>query len=94
MSRGGYVAREYWFETMSWSSRAIRARSSATATRAAASRSRSAASRCSSTSDGLGHGLVGVRERVKIYGGERTAGGIPEGGFVLNMRLPVVEYDH
>jgi signal transduction histidine kinase len=41
--------------------------------------------------DGLGHGLVGVRERVKIYGGERSAGSIPEGGFVLSTRLPIAE---
>ena len=40
-------------------------------------------------SDGLGHGLVGVRERVKIYGGEMDAGAAPEGGFVLSARLPV-----
>ena len=39
--------------------------------------------------DGLGHGLVGVRERVKIYGGEMDAGTAPEGGFVLRARLPV-----
>jgi signal transduction histidine kinase len=43
----------------------------------------------SATSDGLGHGLVGVRERVKIYGGEMTAGTAIEGGFVLSTRLPV-----
>jgi signal transduction histidine kinase len=41
--------------------------------------------------DGMGHGLVGIRERVKIYGGEMTAGTEPEGGFVLSTRLPVVE---
>jgi signal transduction histidine kinase len=43
----------------------------------------------SATSDGLGHGLVGVRERVKIYGGEMTAGAASEGGFVLSTRLPL-----
>jgi signal transduction histidine kinase len=42
-----------------------------------------------STSDGLGHGLVGVRERVKIYGGEMSAGTATGGGFVLSTRLPV-----
>jgi signal transduction histidine kinase len=37
---------------------------------------------------GHGHGLVGVRERVKIYGGDMsaTAG---DGGFVLRTRLPL-----
>jgi signal transduction histidine kinase len=43
----------------------------------------------SATSDGLGHGLVGVRERVKIYGGEMTAGTATGGGFLLSTRLPV-----
>jgi signal transduction histidine kinase len=42
-----------------------------------------------STSDGLGHGLVGIRERVKIYGGEMSAEPAPDGGFVLSTRLPI-----
>jgi signal transduction histidine kinase len=47
--------------------------------------------RGSATSDGLGHGLIGVRERVKIYGGKMTAGTATEGGFVLSTRLPISE---
>jgi signal transduction histidine kinase len=43
----------------------------------------------SATSDGLGHGLIGVSERVKIYGGRMSAGTALNGGFVLTTRLPV-----
>jgi signal transduction histidine kinase len=44
------------------------------------------------TSDGLGHGLVGIRERVRIYGGEMSARTAPAGGFILSARLPVDRY--
>ena len=47
--------------------------------------------RGSADSDGLGHGLVGIRERVKIYGGQMTAGTPTEGGFVLSARFPLGE---
>jgi signal transduction histidine kinase len=41
------------------------------------------------TTNGQGHGLVGIRERAKIYGGEMSAGAAPAGGFILSARLPV-----
>jgi signal transduction histidine kinase len=41
------------------------------------------------TDDGLGHGLVGIGERVKIYGGDMSAGRSAAGGFVLRARLPL-----
>jgi signal transduction histidine kinase len=40
-------------------------------------------------SDGLGHGLVGIGERVKIYGGDMSAGAAETGGFVLRAQLPL-----
>ena len=45
--------------------------------------------RGAASSDELGHGLVGVRERVKIYGGEMMAYTAKGGGFVLATRLPL-----
>jgi signal transduction histidine kinase len=42
--------------------------------------------------NGVGYGLVGIRERVKLYGGEMSAGRAGEGGFVLTTRLPLREY--
>jgi len=39
--------------------------------------------------DGHGHGLIGIRERVKLYGGEMAAGTGGDGGFILTTRLPL-----
>jgi signal transduction histidine kinase len=44
------------------------------------------------STDGAGHGLLGIRERVKIYGGEMSAAAGNGAGFVLSARLPIEPY--
>jgi signal transduction histidine kinase len=41
------------------------------------------------TGIGGGHGLVGMRERVALYGGQFSAGRRPDGGFAVRVLLPV-----
>ncbi|MFD6415377.1 sensor histidine kinase [Streptomyces sp. NPDC060194] len=38
--------------------------------------------------DGTGHGLVGMRERVRLTGGSLDVGPLPDGGFRVAARLP------
>jgi signal transduction histidine kinase len=40
--------------------------------------------------DGGGHGLVGMRERVRLYGGELWTGRRDGGGFEIRARIPLV----
>ncbi|WP_405486291.1 sensor histidine kinase [Streptomyces sp. NBC_00096] len=45
-------------------------------------------------SGGSGQGLVGMRERAKIYHGTVTAERAPEGGFEVSLRVPVPRIVH
>jgi signal transduction histidine kinase len=38
---------------------------------------------------GAGHGLIGMRERAKVFDGTITAGTSPTGGWTVHARLPV-----
>lgn len=42
---------------------------------------------------GTGHGLVGMRERVRLVGGTLDVGPLPDGGFRVAARLPLIEKD-
>ncbi|MGH3496254.1 MAG: sensor histidine kinase [Nocardioidaceae bacterium] len=43
--------------------------------------------------DGFGHGLIGIGERVKAYGGDMSAFIATSGGFVLRASLPLERAD-
>ena len=59
----------------------------------------SCACRCATTGtagerepvDGIGggHGLIGIRERVKLFDGDLAVGPAPGGGFLVRARLPL-----
>jgi signal transduction histidine kinase len=38
---------------------------------------------------GTGHGLIGMRERVAVFGGDLQTGPRPDGGFRVAARLPL-----
>ena len=38
---------------------------------------------------GSGHGLLGMKERVALYGGQLSAGTQPEGGYAVHASLPL-----
>jgi signal transduction histidine kinase len=43
------------------------------------------------STNGVGHGLIGMRERVALYDGAIEAGPRAEGGFGVRVRLPLAE---
>jgi len=44
--------------------------------------------------DGAGHGLTGMRERIELYGGTIQAGPLPTGGYQVTARLPCPQQPH
>jgi signal transduction histidine kinase len=48
--------------------------------------------RGAASGSGPGHGLIGIRERVRLYDGEMTTSTPAAGGFVLSARLPLTRH--
>lgn len=48
--------------------------------------------RGAASSNGHGHGLIGIRERVRLYDGEMTISAPAGGGFLLSTRLPLARH--
>lgn len=46
------------------------------------------------SADDLGHGLLGMRERVHVLGGALSTEGRPGGGYQVTARIPLGESDH
>ena len=42
--------------------------------------------------EGIGHGLIGMRERALTAGGTFTAGPLPDGGFRVHTRIPIKQH--
>jgi signal transduction histidine kinase len=47
----------------------------------------------SGTESGTGRGLIGMRERVSLHGGEFQAGRLPAGGFFVKVKLPLTGWN-
>ena len=45
------------------------------------------------TQESKGRGLIGMRERVSLHGGEFQAGSLPDGGFTVKAKLPLTGWN-
>ncbi len=57
--------------------------------RRAGARHRRRRRRGARTATAVGHGLIGMRERVTMFGGDLDAGARSEGGYAVRARLPI-----